>query len=122
MVRLATGSVSLVVGWIEALGLRVALYKDEGLFHGPCLGRPPRLYHGYLGPRTGSGSDELFGPDLQRQVALPTASFKADRRCPCPWATLVQFGWSQRHDKTALHGRGLSGQWHYMVHQCEYRL
>ncbi|CAB3241776.1 unnamed protein product [Arctia plantaginis] len=40
--RLATGGVSLVVGRIEALGLRVALDKTEALlFHGPRRGPPP---------------------------------------------------------------------------------
>ncbi|CAB3254559.1 unnamed protein product [Arctia plantaginis] len=39
--RLATGGVSLVVGRIEALGLRVALDKTEALlFHGPRRGPP----------------------------------------------------------------------------------
>ena len=67
---LATRGVSLVVGRIEALGLRVALDKKEALlFHGLRRGPPPGVsivVLNQLSPRTGSGPDEVSGPDPRR--------------------------------------------------------
>lgn len=61
---LATTAVSLVVGRIEALGLRAAMDKTEALlFDGPR--RSPRpgvsIVISQLGPRNGSGQDEVCG-------------------------------------------------------------
>ncbi|CAB3237920.1 unnamed protein product [Arctia plantaginis] len=108
--RLATGGVSLVVGRIEALGLRVALDKTEALlFHGPRRGPPPgasivvnsvlvpvRAQMKYLGLILDGRwlFDEHF-----RQLApkLVGAASALGRLLP-------NMGGPQRRDKTAVHG------------------
>lgn len=103
---LATRFVSLVIGRIEALGLRVALDKKGPCCSmGPVVGGLQHLQRGQLGPRTGLGTDEVSAPDPRWQVALrralPIACSEAGCRCLCTCATFFQFEWSQHREKTA---------------------
>lgn len=102
--RLASRGVTLEVGRIEALGLRVALDKTEALlFHRPRHGPPLGAYTVVNSVHEPSRDQMKY---LCRQVALrralPRACSKAGRLCLCPWATLTPFGWSHRRDKIAL--------------------